>query len=289
MGEDQLRSRSPHRQGLLGILRKRLSLNAEGEKWINRPILATIHMQNIDEPPSSASTSPAIAPSPPFHRGVSLLEELLPRVAKVSNANATLIKRTPNRVETIEGLEHLQHLSEDLDNWERSLPEEWLYRIYPNPKPTSRSTFPSTVVVFPTLSVGGIWTAKWLAQLLVLRGMVMLAPIALKIGVLCPKPAETRKQIRSVAALLCSSVPYLLGHVATDGKAKAIENTPAFGAFFATRSLFVVSQLPSLPNEQWSWILDRLEEISHEKGIRQALILRESIIGQQVANVRQAP
>src|ERR1700709_2012645 len=99
MGEDKLESRSPHRQGLLEILHTRLSLNADGEKWINRPILATVHMQNINEPASPGGDTPAVAPSPPFHRGVSLIEELLPRVAKASIANAKLIQRTPNRVE----------------------------------------------------------------------------------------------------------------------------------------------------------------------------------------------
>lgn len=119
--------------------------------------------------------------------------------------------------------------------------------------------------------------------------MVLFAPIALKIGFPCPPLVEIRKQIRSVAALLCSSVPYLLGHVAKDGKAKAIEDTPAFGAFFATRSLFVTAQLPGLPEEQVNWILDRLGEIGREKGIRRALILRESIARHRVANLKQAP
>lgn len=280
MGEDKLESGSPHRQGLQEIFRTRLSLNADGEKWINRPILATIHMQNIDKPPSSTAITPAVAPSPPFHHGVSLLEELLPRVAKLRIATATLIQRTPARVEAAEGLRHLQHLFEDLDTWERSLPKEWLYKTCPNPKSTDRSPFPLTVVVFPTLSVGGMWTAKWLAQMSVLRSMIQLAPVALNIGVPCPPPAEIGKQIRSVAALLCSSIPYLLGHVDEDGKAKALEDTPAIGAFFATRSLFVTAQLPRLPEEQVNWILDRLGEIGREKGIRRALILRESIAGQ---------
>ncbi|KAJ5293422.1 uncharacterized protein N7443_009375 [Penicillium atrosanguineum] len=271
VGEDKLESRSPHRQGLLEIFRTRLSLNADGEKWINRPILGAIHMQNIDELPSFAGATPAVAPSPPFPRGVSLFEELLPRVTKIIIANATLIQRTPNRVEAIEGLRQLQRLFKDLDTWEESLPEEWLYKTCPNPKTTDRSPFPLAVVVFPTLSVGGMWTAKWLAQLSVLRSMVLFAPIALKIGVTCPPLAEIRKQIRSVAALLFSSIPYLLGHVAEDGKTKAIEDTPAFGAFFATRSLFVTAQLPGLPEEQVKWILDRLGEIGRERGYAERL------------------
>ncbi|KAJ5191310.1 uncharacterized protein N7498_010295 [Penicillium cinerascens] len=246
VGEDKLESRSPHRQGLLEILRTRLSLDADGEKWINCPILGTIHMQNIDELSSSASATPAVAPSPPIPRGVSLFEELLPRVTKISIANATLIQRTPNRVEAIEALRKLQRLFEDLEIWEGSLPEEWLYKTYPNPKSTDRRPFPLAVVVFPTLSVGGMWTAKWLGQLSVLCRMVLYAPIALNIGVPCPPLVEIRMQIRSVAALLCSSIPYLLGHVAEDGEAKAIEDTPAFGVFFTTWSLFVTAQLPKL-------------------------------------------
>ena len=289
MGEDKPESRSPHRQGLQEILRTRLTLNADGEKLINRAILATIHMQNVDEPPPSAGATPAVAPSPPFHRGISLVEELLPRVAKVSIASATLIQRTPNRVEATEDLQNLQHLVEDLDTWEGSLPKEWLYKMYPNPKSTERSPFPAAIVAFPTLSLGGMWTAKWLAQLSVLRSMVLLAPIALNIGFPSPPLAEIRKQIRSVASLLCSSIPYLLGHVAEDGKAKAIKDTPAIGAFFATRSLSITARLPGLPEEQVNWILDRLGEIGWERGIRRALILRESIARHRLVNLKQAP
>jgi hypothetical protein len=287
MGEDKLESKSPHRQGLQEIFRTRLSRNADGEKWINRPILATIHMQNLDEPPASAGATPAVVPSPPFHHGVSLLEKLLPQVAKVTTANATLIQRTHSRVEVTEGLRHLQHLCEDLDTWEGSLPKEWLYKIYLNPKSTDRSPFPLEVVVLPALSVGGMWSAKCLEQLSVLRSMILLATVALKSGVPCPPPAEIGKQIRSVAKLLCCSIPYLLGHVAEDGKAKVTEDTPAIGAFFAIRSLFVTAQLPGLPEEQVNWILDGLGEIGWERGIRRALILRESIAGHRLASLRQ--
>lgn len=279
MGEDKLESRSPHRHGMQSILHVRLASEANVDQRINRYVLATTQMLNIDEPLSSASAASAIAPSPTYGPGLSLLEELLPRLSKVSMANDKLLQRVqPNRVETTECVRQVRQLLEDLKAWETSLPERWLYKTYPNPTATSTKPFPWTAVVFPALSVGGVWVAKWLAQLSGLRNLVLLAPIALKLGIRCLPPTEIREQVRSVALLLCSAVPYLLGNVADNGQGKAAEDTPDVGAFFAVRSLFVVAKLPGLAKEQVSWTLERLEEIGRERGINRALLLRESLI-----------
>lgn len=93
------------------------------------------------------------------------------------------------------------------------------------------------------------------------------------------KIGEIGKQVRFVAAPLCSGVPYLLGHVAEGGRATATEDTPVFGARFVPRSPFVTVQLPGLPDEQVNWIL----------GIRRAVILQELIVRHRVANLRQGP
>jgi hypothetical protein len=283
MGEDKLESSSPHRYGMLSILHARLASEADGDKRINSHVLATTQMQNIDEPLSSAGAASAIAPSPRHGPGLSLLEELLPRLNKVSMANAKLLqKMPPNRVEATECVKRVQHLLADLKTWETSLPERWLYKTYPNPTATSAKPFPATALVFPTLSVGGVWVAKWLAQLSALRNLVLLLPVALRMSLPFPPPTEIREQVRSVAVLLCSAVPYLLGNVADNGRGKAAEDTPDVGAFFAVRSLFVTAKLPGQSEEQVSWMLDRLQEIGRERGIQRALLLRESLIERRI-------
>ena len=290
MGEDKLESRSPHRHGMQSILHARLASEADGDQRINRYVLATTQMQNIDEPLSSAGAVSAIAPSPPIGPGLSLLEGLFPRLSNISMANAKLLQRMPpNRVEATKCVRQVRHLLEDLETWETSLPERWLYKTYPNPAATSTRPFPATALAFPTLSVGGVWVAKWLAQLSVLRNLVLLAPIALKMGIPCPPPTEIREQVRSVAVLLCSAVPYLLGNVADDGQGKAAEDTPDVGAFFAVRLLFVTAKLPGLSEEQVNWMLDRLEEIGRGRGIHRALLLRESLIERGITDLGQVP
>jgi hypothetical protein len=269
------------------ILHARLAFEADGQKEMNRCVLATTQMQNVGELLSSAGASSAIAPSPHDGPGLSLVERLLPRLSSVNIAITKLIQRTPNQAEATECVRQVLRLLEDFKTWEASLPEEWLCKTYPNPTATITSPFPATVLVFPTLSVGGVWMARWLAQLAVLRNMVLLEPIARKIGVPYPPPAEIREQVGSVAMLLCSTVPYLLGHVAEDGQARAARDTPAVGAFFAARSLFVTAQLPGLTAEQVCWMLDRLEEIGREKGINRALLLRESLIERGIADLGQ--
>lgn len=272
------------------ILHVRLASEADGDQQINRYVLATTQMQNINEPLSSAGAASAIAPSPPYGPGLSLLEELLPRLSNVSIANDKLLQRMPpNQVEAAECVRRVQHLLEDLKTWETSLPKRWLYKTYPNPTATSTKPFPATALAFPTLSVGGVWVAKWLTQLSVLRNLVLLAPIAHKMGIQCLPPTEIRGQVRSIAVLLCSAVPYLLGNVADNGQGKAAEDTPDVGAFFAVRSLFVTAKLPGLSTEQVSWMLDRLEEIGRERGIHRALLIRESLIEREIADLREVP
>jgi hypothetical protein len=288
MGEDNLESRSPHRHGMQSILNVRLASEADGDRRINRYVLATTQMQNVDEPLSSAGTESAIAPSPPYGPGLSLLEGLLPRLGNVSLSNAKFLQRMPpNRVEAHKCVGQVRHLLQDLETWEASLPERWLYKTYPNPTATSTRSFPATALAFPTLSVGGVWVAKWLAQLSVLRSLVLLAPIALKMGIQCPPLTEIREEVRSVAVLLCSAVPYLLGNVTDDGRVKAAEDNPDVGAFFAVRLLSVTAKLPMLSEEQASWMLDRLEEIGRERGIRRALLLRQSLIERGLADLGQ--
>lgn len=266
------------------ILHARLAFEADGEKGMNRYVLATTQMQSVDEPFSVGALS-SIAPPPHRGPGLSLVDGLLPRLSSVSIATTQLMRRAPNQVQATECARQVLRLLEDFKTWEASLPEEWLCKPYPNPRATITSPFPARVLVFPTLSVGGVWMAKWLAQLAVLRNMVLLEPIVRKIGVPFPLPAEIREQVASVAALLCSTVPYLLGNVAQDGQARASGDTPAVGAFFAVRSLFVTAQLPGLTREQVSWMLDRLEEIGRERGIHRALFLRESLIGRGRPNL----
>ncbi|KFY65458.1 hypothetical protein V497_01392 [Pseudogymnoascus sp. VKM F-4516 (FW-969)] len=279
IGEDKLEYGSPHRHGMQAILHARLASEADGDRQINRYVLATTQLQNVNEPLSSAGPASAIAPSPPYGPGLALIEGLLPRLGNIGIANAKLLQgKPPNRVEAAECVRQVRHLLKDLKTWETSLPERWRYKPYPNPTATSARPFPVTALVFPTLPVGGVWVAKWLAQLSVLRNLVLLAPIALEMGIPCEPPIEIREQVRSVAVLLCSAVPYLLGNVADDGQGKDAEDTPDIGAFFAVRALFVAAKLPMLSEEQVSWMLDRLEEIGRERGIHRALLLRESLI-----------
>lgn len=287
MGDDSLQSSSPHRHGMQSILHARLAMETDGDKRINRFVLATAQMQNIDDPSSSDNAVSTVAASPPRGPGLLLLEGLLPRLNKVSITNAKLLQRTPNREEVLRCSQQLRSLLDDLKIWETSLPEKWSFKTFPNPIATGTKPFPSTVSVFPTIAVGGIWVANWLAQLSVLRNLILLMPIALRMGIPYPPPTEIRQQIKSTAMLLCSVVPYLLGNVAEDGKAKTVEDTPDLGAFFAVRSLFVAAKLPGSSEEQVTWMLDRLEEIGRDRGIRRALLLRESLISQRMTSISQ--
>ena len=280
MGEDKPRVPSPHQQGLLEIMRARLTLNADGEKTIDRSILATVHVQNIDRSTHSGggSITPTTAPSAPPLPGVSLLEDLLPRVTKFSVTHDTLEQMLPTRREATETLEQLQRLMKEFAAWEWSLPRAWSYKTYSNPNLTRQNRFPAKVIIFPTLPVAGMRTAKWLAQLSVLRSMMVIALAASpSTSIPCPSPMEVRGDIRSIVGNLCSSIPYLLGHVTGHGTTRDDSHTPAVGALFATRSLYVISKIPHLPEGQMSWIMDRLGEIGQEKGIRRALLLQRSI------------
>ncbi|CAM1510982.1 Fc.00g084950.m01.CDS01 [Cosmosporella sp. VM-42] len=286
MGEDNLKSGNPHRQGQLEILRLRLSQKFESDIWINRSVLAGVQMQHIDPstPPPNYLPTPSVSSRAPLAGpGFILQEGLLHQAASLAASISPLVQSGASIEDITYYTSSLQDLRQRFQTWEDGLPEIWRYKTLPNPLATEEDPFPSTVIILPGICSAGMWMACWLGRLSVLRNMMVLLPHGLKSGITMPPMSELRDEIISISICICSSIPYMLGHVTSEGATNDQTDAPAIGAFFATRSLHICAQMPVLPEEQVGWILDRMKYIGHEKGIRQALVLRDEVVQKRAA------
>lgn len=73
---------------------------------------------------------------------------------------------------------------------------------------------------------------------------------------------------------ICSSVPYMLGALDSRGGSTTTTKGKALGAYFMTRFLDVLNEIPHLPDDMRSWSLNCLGLIGKEWGIGSALRAR---------------
>ena len=281
MGEDNLGPRNPHRQGQLEILRLRLSQEFDSDLWITRSVLAAVHMQHIDPstPPSTNLPSAAGASSStPIGPDLTLQEVLLPKAAFLGAVVSSLVQKKPCIADVSRYSRELQDLRQQLKTWEDMLPKAWRYKTLPNPLAAREGSFLNVVIILPGICAAGIWMAYWLARLSVLRHILLLLPFGLAAGIPSPSRLEVRNEMLYLAVCICCSIPYMLGHVTAEGDGNVEGDAPAVGAFFSIRSLHVCAQMSVLSHEQLEWALNRMDYIGHEKGIRQALVLRDEML-----------
>jgi hypothetical protein len=215
---------------------------------------------------------------------------LLPRLASTINTVASgLAERTPTADEIVRHAGQLLNLHRQLMRWEVSLPERLRYESMPRAvsrQHNHRFAFPPFYILFPSVSVAAIWIAYWLARLSLLRSLTLILSHWHRAnGLPSISLPDIRADMQSVAGSICSSVPHLIGDVDDNGNMNpsADSQGQGLGALFATRALYMTAQLQCMSDEQVAWILDRMEFIGQEMGIRQALVLREEIMSKRLA------
>jgi len=282
MGEDDPTHTSPHREGQREVLRIRLSrkCDARDERWINRSVLASVRMQHLAKPAAHNYDMPSSTGiSPPESPAATLIDTLVPQATVIRGAISTVDCYTFTAGKVALYARRLQYLQQQLKAWEADLPPEWKYKTASNPLANGQNTsFPSIVIILPSISTASAWIAFWLARISVLRTMAALVPHQLAFHLTAPLLSEIRADMLSVASSICSSVPYMLGQIGADGETHPDGKGLGLGALFATRALFISAQLEDLPEDQLKWILDQLSLIGHTKGIRQALVLKDEVL-----------
>lgn len=282
MGEDHLSSRSPHRRGQLEVLRMRLASNMDGQTWINRSVLAGVQMQQIGVPIPQSHLPPTEIPAiredvSIQNPALSLLQGLMPKVASL-NASTSQLLQPPTNPDLVLWLsQQLQDTYDRLKAWQEHIPQVWRYKTQANPLTTVAEPYPGRVFIHPNMTMAGIWTAFWLAKLSIIRSLMLLPPMA------ADQPITSKLQLRDdvlcTVDCICSSIPYMVGTMWSNNfGGDSFTPAPAIGAFFSTRALFICAQVPGLSQVQMDWILGCMYSIGHNRGVGQALVLREKLL-----------
>lgn len=87
-------------------------------------------------------------------------------------------------------------------------------------------------------------------------------------------PEWILEDLLNAADGICSSVPYMLGALDSRGEPTATTKGKALGAYFTTRFLDILNEIPHLPDNMRSWSLRCLDLIGKELGIGSALRAR---------------
>jgi hypothetical protein len=180
-------------------------------------------------------------------------------------------------------------LDQDMSSYTDHADEGSIYEVVPLGTRQHRSRYPALhsytdyAYVFPDLQLAGRWTAFWLARLSLLKAMVSCLPCAMQVA---PYSAGQLRQRLNRGALalsvvdnICACAPYMLGEIDSSGRiAPDGFGCRAIGAQMLTMGLFTAGLVPIVPVEQKQWIMDRLAYIGHEKGLKQALVLRDQLV-----------
>lgn len=89
-----------------------------------------------------------------------------------------------------------------------------------------------------------------------------------------PTSGQRHRDLMAAVDNICASSPFLLGDLDSNGRILLKADSKALGAHFLLYGLFTCIDVPGLSAQQRTWILDRLAQIGHLKGIRQALTCR---------------
>lgn len=202
-----------------------------------------------------------------------LRERLLPWVAS-SGAQVSACLLNPMDVGPLMAcLDSLQMLRRALREWEDNSLVEWRPAVVPNPQFQANSSvyLPACLVVFPNISVSSIWTSYYIAQLSVLKSIAAINAIS-GLDLL-----DVQSSLVAVADTICNTVPYMLGQINSSGEMIVDGDTRCIKALFVTRSLYLGAQVPGLPDLQVQWMQDTLDFIGHERGVGQALVVKQDL------------
>ncbi|EHK46022.1 hypothetical protein TRIATDRAFT_88599 [Trichoderma atroviride IMI 206040] len=286
MGEDNLTSKSPHRQGQLEFLKTRLSKEKpnDNDEWLDRSVRTGVVMQRIilhpNENAAAAESTLLVGTSVLETPSSALRDRLLPWAAS-SGAQVSACLRNPLDMGPLMAcLESLQGLRRALQEWEDTLPVEWRPTVIPNPQIHTNSSvyLPACLAIFPNISVSSTWTSYYIAQLSVLKSIAAINSLDLVASISGLDPLDMQSSLVAVADTICSTAPYMLGLVNSSGEMIVDGDTRCAKALFVTRSLYLAVQVSGLPGPQVQWMLDTLEFIGHERGVGQALVVKQDLV-----------
>lgn len=162
--------------------------------------------------------------------------------------------------------------------WQQYAPIEARHRsVTPEAKDSATPTFRKQYT-FANVQHGIMWTGIWCSQIRLLESMMAFAKKFKP-----PKTSNTddieQPEIRDALTVtveaICASSSYMMAEIGERGEQLSSSDSRALGAFYHVRGLSVALDVETITDEQKSWVLLKLWQIGHSKGIKQALRARD--------------
>lgn len=169
----------------------------------------------------------------------------------------------------------------ELRAWPESLSAKDKLRVTQSSKmQDSAPPFPPSYYVFENIQHCALWIAFWCMQLRFLQHMkIFIETCGVDNAMLSFSTTYLVKQLHGDQLItvdqICGSCAYVLGELGKDNRLQPAAESKSIGAYYLLRALHIANQLDDLSTDQRTFILDRMLQIGHSKGIAQALRARD--------------
>ncbi|KAK7219674.1 hypothetical protein V2G26_007677 [Clonostachys chloroleuca] len=283
----------PHETGLVQLLRARAPRKpqSEPEAGLLWTIHARLQVRSMDGGKSCADGLDALdlanGPQRPLQSGLnhiySNVSKFCRDMKRLAKLNADGLYSSSSLIELTRALDMAFETERELAAWPSTLPPEQMPRpvqlVSDEISPELR--FISKLYTFPEIQDGCRWSVYWTSRIQLLGAINDGLDLVSGTGKRYNSPLSQEAinlGMQSAADSICSAVPFMIGEVDPEGCPLVGQRGQALGAYFATRFIHIVNEVPFLPEQQRLWTLDCLLKLGQVWGIGAALQSRAQSI-----------
>ncbi|CAH0053826.1 unnamed protein product [Clonostachys solani] len=280
----------PHETGLVQLLRARAPRKpqSEPEAGLLWTIHARLQVRSMDGGKSCADGLDALdltnGPQRPLQSGVNHMYGNVSKFCRdmklLAKINANGLYSSSSIIQLSSALDLAFETESELAAWPSTLPPEQLPRqVELDMSPELR--FISKLYTFPEIQDGCRWSVYWTSRIQLLGAINEGLDLVSRTGMRYNSPLSRQAinlGMQSAADSICSAIPFMLGEVDPEGRPLVGQRGQALGAYFATRFIHIVNEVPFLPEQQRLWTLGCLLKLGQVWGIGAALQSRAQII-----------
>ncbi|VUC36362.1 unnamed protein product [Clonostachys rosea] len=284
----------PHETGLIQLLRAKAPRKpqSEPEAGLLWTIHARLQVRSMDGGKSCADGLDALdlsnGPARPLQSGV---KHMFGNVSKfcremklLTRLNADGLYSSSSIIELSRALDMAFETERELAAWPSTLLPEQLPREVELAGPDGvcpELKFINRVYAFPELQDACRWAVYWTSRIQLLvaigEGLDLESRTAMRYESPLSREAINRG-MQSAADSICSAIPFMIGEVDSEGCPLIGQRGQALGAYFATRFIHIVNEVPFLSQQQRLWTMDCLLKLGQVWGIGAALQSRTQMI-----------
>ncbi|CAG9993148.1 unnamed protein product [Clonostachys byssicola] len=282
----------PHETGLVQLLRARAPRKpqSEPEAGLLWTIHARLQLRSMDGGKSCAEGLDALdltkGPQRPLQSGLNHMygnvSKFCRDIKRLTKLNADGLSSSSSIIELTRALDKAFETERELAAWPSNLPPGQMPRAVElaSGEVSPDLRFISKLYTFPQIQDGCRWSVYWTSRIQLLGAIIEGLNLVSQTGMRYNSPLSREAinhGMQSAADSICSTVPFMIGEVDPEGCPMVGQGGQALGAYFATRFIHIVNEIPFLPEQQRLWTLDCLLKLGQVWGIGAALQSRAQI------------